>query len=79
MFLLSKLGGEVYKEKKAMELSGPDGKPLQIDQQTRTVDPTLLSHDQRDALREILTSALKLAQQPGPVQVEGEYKEVGND
>ena len=79
MFLLSKLGGEVYKEKKAMELSGPDGKPLQIDQQTRTVDPTLLSHDQRDALREILTSAMKLAQQPGPVQVEGEYKEVGGD
>ena len=79
MFLLSKLGGEVYKEKKAMELSGPDGKPLQIDQQTRTVDPTLLSHDQRDALREILTSALKLAQQPGPVQVEGEYREVGGD
>ena len=80
MFLLSKLGGDEYREKKSVELSGPNGKPLQIDQRTQTIDPTLLSHDQRDALREILTSAMKLAQAPqgqieGPV-VDGEYEEV---
>lgn len=74
MFLLSKLGGEEFRDRKSVELSGPDGKPLQIDQQTRTIDPTLLSHDQRDTLRDILQSALKLAQQPGPAVVEADYK-----
>lgn len=76
IFLLSKLGGEEYKEKKAVELTGPDGKPLQIDQRTQTIDPSLLNPEQRDALREILNSALRLAQQPGPAQIEGDYKEV---
>lgn len=76
MFLLSKLGGDVYREKKSVELSGPDGQPLQIDQQTRTIDPTLLNPEQRDALRDILNSAMRLAQQPGPAQIEGEYRQV---
>lgn len=79
IFLLGKLGGEMYREKKAVELTGPDGKPLQIDHQTKTIDPTLLNPEQRDALREILTSAMKLAQQPGPVQIDGDYKVVGGD
>lgn len=79
IYLLSKLGGEVYREKKSVELSGPDGQPLQIDQKTQTIDPTLLSSEQRDALREIMTSAMKLAQQAGPVQLEGEYRDVTND
>ena len=80
IFLLSKLGGEEYKEAKSkLELSGPDGKPLQIDQQTRTVDPTMLSVEQRDALREIMSAALSLAKQPGPAQLDGEYKEVDGD
>ena len=81
IFLLSKLGGEVYREKKALELSGPDGKPLQIDQQSRTIDPTLLNAEQRDALRDILSSAMRLAQPSqqieGPV-VEGDYSEQPN-
>lgn len=76
MFLLSKLGGEVYREKKSVELSGPDGQPLQIDQQSRTIDPSLLNPEQRDALRDILNSAMRLAQQPGPAQIEGEYRQV---
>jgi len=79
IYLLSKLGGEVYREKKSVELSGPDGQPLQIDQKTQTIDPTLLSAEQRDALREIMTSAMKLAQQAGPIQLEGEYRDVTND
>lgn len=79
IFLLSKLGGEEYKEKKAVELTGPDGKPLQIDQRTQTIDPSLLNPEQRDALREILNSALKLAQQPGPAQIEAEYREVDGE
>jgi len=76
IFLLSKLGGETYKEKSALELSGPDGKPLQIDQQSRTIDPTLLSPEQRDALRDIVGSALKLAQAAAPAMIEGEYTDV---
>lgn len=76
IYLLSKLGGDMYREKKTVELSGPDGRPLEIDQKTRTIDPSLLSPEQRDALREIVSSAMKLAQQPGPAQIEGEYREV---
>lgn len=76
MFLLSKLGGDEFRDRKSVELSGPDGKPLQIDQQTRTIDPTMLSHDQRDTLRDILQSAMKLAQQPAPAQIDAEYKVV---
>ena len=78
IFLLSRLGGEMYREKKALELSGPDGQPLQIDHKTRTIDPTLLTPEQRDALREIVSSAMKLAQQPAPLQIEGEYKDVSD-
>ena len=79
IFLLSKLGGEDYKEKRSIELTGKDGQPLQIDQRTRTLDPAMLSHEQRDALRDILSSAMKLAQQPAPVQLEAEYKEIDGD
>lgn len=79
MFLLSKLGGDLYREKKAVEVSGPDGQPLQIDQRTQTIDPTLLSPEQRDALREIVSSAMKLAQQPAPAQIEGEYRDVTDE
>lgn len=76
IYLLSKLGGDMYREKKTVELSGPDGRPLEIDQKTRTIDPSLLSAEQRDALRDIVSSAMKLAQQPGPVQIDGEYREI---
>jgi len=76
IYLLSKLGGDMYREKKTVELSGPDGRPLEIDQKTKTIDPSLLSPEQRDALREIVSSAMKLAQQPGPAQIEGDYREV---
>jgi hypothetical protein len=79
MFLLSKLGNDEYKEKKTIEITGKDGRPLQIDHQSRTIDPMMLSHEQRDALRDILSSAMKLAQQPAPVQIEGDYKEVGSE
>ena len=78
IFLLSKLGGEEYKEKRAVELSGPDGRPLQIDQRTQTIDPTLLQPEQRDALREIINSALKLAQPSQAIEgrvLDGDYSE----
>lgn len=81
IFLLSKLGGEEFRDKKSVELTGKDGKPLQIDQRTQTIDPSLLNHEQRDALREILTSAMKLAQSPQQLEsraIDGDYEEVSN-
>jgi len=77
IYLLSNLGGELYRPAKKVELSGPDGRPLQIDQRTQTVDPKMLTVEQRDALREIMNSALKLTQQSEPI--EAEYKEVDPD
>lgn len=79
IFLLSKLGGDVYKDKKAVELSGPDGRPLEIDSRTQTIDPTLLNPEQRDALRDIVNSALKLAQPQQQIEgqtVDAEYRDV---
>jgi hypothetical protein len=80
IYLLSNLGGEAYRPSKKVELSGPDGRPLQIDQRTQTVDPRMLTVEQRDALREIMTSALKLTQSsdaPSESEpIDGEYKEV---
>jgi len=79
IFLLSKLGGDEYRDKKSVELTGKDGQPLQIDQRTQTVDPTMLSMEQRDALREIMTAAISLARQPATQPIEGEYTEVTNE
>lgn len=62
MWLLERLGGDLYRPANRFELSGPNGRAIQVDQRTQTIDPSLLSVDQRDALREILTSAMKLAQ-----------------
>jgi hypothetical protein len=85
MYLLKTQGGEQYRETTRTELTGKDGKPLQIDNRSNTVDPKLLSHEQRDALRDILTSAMKLA---APVQsqpqeddepIDGEYSEVDTE
>lgn len=79
IFLLSRLGGDIYKEVKKTELTGKNGEPLQIDQQTRTIDPSLLNSEQRDALRDILTSAMKLAQPQQQIEakaIDGQYEEV---
>lgn len=74
MYLLGKLGGEMYRDTNRFELSGRNGQAIQIDQRTQTIDPTLLSGDQRDALREILTSAMKLAALPeGERVIEGSF------
>jgi transcriptional regulator with XRE-family HTH domain len=85
MYLLKTQGGEQFRETQRTELTGKDGKPLQVNTKSHTIDPTLLSGDQREALREILTSAMKLAT-PAQPQIEdnsqtidGEYDEIEDD
>lgn len=66
-----------------MELSGPDGAPLQVDHKTHTIDPRALSPDQRENLREILTAAMKLAAPGGGAPegavIDGEWAETDDD
>lgn len=86
MYLLKTQGGEQFRETQRTELTGKDGKPLQVNTKSHTIDPTLLSGDQREALREILTSAMKLAA-PAPSQpmdddgetIEGDYEDITDD
>ena len=80
IFLLSRLGGEHFKDVKRVEMTGADGKPLEINHQTQTIDPRMLDADQREALRDILNSALRLAAPNAQAQedpIDGEYREVG--
>jgi len=82
IYLLSRLGGESFKDVKRLEMTGADGKPLEISHQTQTVDPRLLDADQREALRDILNSALRLAAPSAQAQeppIDGEYEEVQDD
>lgn len=74
MYMLGKLGNELYKDERKSTA-------LTVNPQTRTIDPALLSEDQRDALREILTSALRLAggHTAQPALIEGEYDEVDDE
>lgn len=79
IYLLSRLGGDAFKDIKRIEMTGADGKALEVNHQTQTVDPRLLDADQREALRDILTSAMRLAApntQPQPDIVDGEFEEV---
>lgn len=71
MYLLGKLGGDMYRESKRLEAT-------QVNPETRTIDPSTLTEDQRDLLKEILTSAMRLAQ-PGAPMLEGEFNEVEDD
>lgn len=82
IYLLSRLGGDAFKDIKRIEMTGADGKALEVSHQTQTVDPRLLDADQREALRDILTSALRLAApnaQAQPNVIDGEFEEVEND
>ena len=79
MYLLSRLGGDLYRDVKRVEMTGADGKPLEISQKTQTIDPRLLDADQREALRDILNSALRLAAPTAQQAIDGEFKEVDND
>jgi hypothetical protein len=82
IYLLSRLGGENFKEVKRFEMTGADGKALEISHQTQTVDPRLLDADQREALRDILNSALRLAAPTAQAQdqpIDGEYEEVEDE
>lgn len=72
MYLLKTQGGEQFRETTRTELTGKDGKPLQVNTKSHTIDPTLLSGDQREALREILTSAMRLAAPAQSTDDEGE-------
>ena len=79
IYLLSRLGGDAFKDIKRIEMTGADGKALEVNHQTQTVDPRLLDADQREALRDILTSAMRLAApnaQPQPDIIDGEFEEV---
>jgi hypothetical protein len=79
IYLLSRLGGDAFKDIKRIEMTGADGKALEVSHQTQTVDPRLLDADQREALRDILNSALRLAAPNTQAQsniIDGEYKEV---
>jgi hypothetical protein len=81
IYLLSRLGGDNFKDVKRIEMTGADGKALEISQKTQTVDPRLLDADQREALRDILNSALRLAAPSAQAQeeaIDGEYEEVEN-
>jgi len=81
IYLLSRLGGDAFKDIKRIEMTGADGKALEISQKTQTVDPRLLDADQREALRDILNSALRLAAPNAQAQsdiIDGEYEEVDN-
>ena len=78
MYLLKTQGGEQFRETQRTELTGKDGKPLEVNTKSNTVDPSLLSHDQREALREILTSAMKLAAPTTP-QVDDEGETIDGD
>jgi AcrR family transcriptional regulator len=81
IYLLSRLGGDAFKDIKRIEMTGADGKALEVSHQTQTVDPRLLDADQREALRDILTSALRLAAPNAQAQsnvIDGEYEEVDN-
>ena len=70
MFMLGKLGNELFKEEKR-------GAALVVDPQTRTIDPALLTDEQRADLRQILMSAMRLAN-PAPV-IEAEYDDVSEE
>ena len=79
IYLLSRLGGDAFKDIKRIEMTGADGKALEVSHQTQTVDPRLLDADQREALRDILNSALRLAAPNTQAQsnvIDGEYEEV---
>jgi hypothetical protein len=81
IYLLSRLGGDAFKDIKRIEMTGADGKALEVSHQTQTVDPRLLDADQREALRDILNSALRLAAPNAQAQsnvIDGEYEEVEN-
>lgn len=70
VYLLGKLGNKVYKDAQRSEIA--------VNPQTRTIDPSLLDDDQRQALKDILVSALRLAQ-PNGVIVEGTYADVDDE
>lgn len=79
MYLLSRLGGDLYRDVKRVEMTGADGRPLEISQKTQTVDPRLLDADQREALRDILNSALRLAAPTAQQVTDGEFEEVPDE
>lgn len=70
VYLLGKLGNRLYQEQRVASQA------LTVNPATRTIDPALLTDEQRDDLRNILMSAMRLAGQGGAGElVEGEYTE----
>ena len=79
MYLLSRLGGDSFRDVKRVEMTGADGKPLEISHKTQTIDPRLLDADQREALRDILHSAMRLAAPTAQQVTDGEFEEVPDE
>lgn len=59
-YILATQGGPQWRETTRQEITGADGKAIAV-AADRTVDPALLSDEQRTNLRDILASALRLA------------------
>ena len=72
-YLLGKLGNKLYRDEQKRL-----GDALAVRPDSKTVDVSLLSADQRDSLRTILMAAMDLAAGGGvaPVVVEGDYAEI---
>ncbi len=83
IFWLKTQGGPAWRDQtQRVELTGPDGSPLQVDHKTRTVDAGMLSADQRDSLREIMLAAMKLATPAEGSEgalIEGSYEELDDE
>ncbi len=69
MYILKQQGGDQWRDVQRTELSGPDGRPLQLE--NRTIDPSRLSDEDREALRDMMMKALTKR----PQVIEGEIIE----
>jgi hypothetical protein len=58
-FMLSRLVPEVFSEKQQIQMLGADGKPINPNGAPQTIDPSTMTDEQRQLLRETLADVLK--------------------
>lgn len=79
MYILKTQGGAQWRDVVRSELTGADGKPIAVES-TRTIDPRLLTGEQREAMRGIIESAMRLVGPAGSMPsgqiIEGDFTEV---